>query len=281
MGQPGGSVRGGFKVTEQGEVAFSRYGDAALARRHLEQVMSALLLASAPAHEAEARRCWETFGPLARRMADGSEAKWARLVGRPGFVPFFDRATPMREIEGIPIGSRPSRRSPTRALDDVRAIPWVFAWGQARIGLPGWYGVGTALDAVAREPRGMDRLREMQRGWPFFSSFLENVQLSLAKADRQVAQSYLEAAGDDAIAADVLDELDLTMDLVLRVAEQDALLAHRPVLRRAIDLRNPYVDALSFLQFRFLPDARAGDERAARVVGITVNGVAAGLQNTG
>jgi phosphoenolpyruvate carboxylase len=281
LGQPAGSIRRRFKVTEQGEVAFSRYGDAVLARRHLEQVVSALLLASTPEHEAEARRCWASFGPLARQVADVSEGKWRRLVERPGFVPFVDRATPMREIEGIPIGSRPSRRRPTSSLEDVRAIPWVFAWGQARIGLPGWYGVGTALDAVARERDGLERLRAMHREWAFFSSFLESVQLSLAKADRQVAQSYLEAAGDDAIAADVLDEFDLTLDLVLRVAEQDALLANRRVLRRAIDLRNPYVDALSFLQFRFLPEARAGDPQAGRVVAITVNGVAAGLQNTG
>jgi phosphoenolpyruvate carboxylase len=199
----------------------------------------------------------------------------------PSFVPFFLRATPMREIEGLPIGSRPSRRQDSPGLDDVRAIPWVFAWSQSRIGLPGWYGVGAALEAVANERGGLRRLREMHGRWPFFSSFLENVQLSLAKADRQVAQSYLEAAGDEAIAADVLDELDRTLDLVLRVTEQDALLAHRPVLRRAIDLRNPYVDALSFLQFRFLPEARAGDPQAGRVVAITIHGVAAGLQNTG
>jgi phosphoenolpyruvate carboxylase len=196
-------------------------------------------------------------------------------------VPFFDRATPMREIEGIPIGSRPSRRQSSPALDDVRAIPWVFAWSQSRVGLPGWYGVGTALETATRERGGLQRLRQMHRRWAFFSSFLENVQLSLAKADRQVAQSYLEAAGDDTIAADVLEELDRTLDLVLRITEQDALLAHRPVLRRAIDLRNPYVDALSFLQFRFLPEARAGDPQAGRVVAITVSGVAAGLQNTG
>ncbi len=281
LGQPAGSLAGRFKVTEQGEVAFSRYGDAALARRHLEQIVNALLLASTPEHEEEARRGWEAFGPAARAMADVSEAAWRHLVGRPGFVPFFDRATPIREIEGIPIGSRPSRRSASPTLDDVRAIPWVFAWGQARIGLPGWYGVGAALASVAREPGGMEGLREMHRRWAFFSSLLENVQLSLAKADRQVAQAYLEAAGDDSIAADVLDEFDRTHELVLRVAELDAPLAHRPVLRRAIDLRNPYVDALSFLQFRFLPEARAGDPEAARVVSVTVNGIAAGLQNTG
>jgi phosphoenolpyruvate carboxylase len=281
LGQPAGSLRGRFKVTEQGETAFSRYGEPALARRHLEQVVNALMLASTPEHEADARRCWRAFGALASRMAEISEGKWRRLTGRPGFVEFFHRATPIRQIEGMPIGSRPSRRQESPSLDDVRAIPWVFAWGQSRVALPGWYGVGTALEAVVGEPGGLSRLREMHGRWAFFSSLLENVQLSLAKADRPVAQSYLEAAGDEAIADDVLDELDRTLDLVLHVTEQDAPLAHRPVLRRAIDLRNPYVDALSFLQFRFLPEARAGDADAERVVAIAVNGVAAGLQNTG
>ncbi|MGZ8603526.1 MAG: phosphoenolpyruvate carboxylase [Actinomycetota bacterium] len=281
LGQPAGSVAGRFKVTEQGEVAFSRYGESALARRHLEQIVHAVLVASTPEHEAEARGCWETYGPLAERMAGLSEAAWRRLIELPGFVSFFARATPMREIEGLPIGSRPSRRQDSPSLDDVRAIPWVFAWGQARVGLPGWYGVGSALEVVAGEPGGMRRLRQMHRRWAFFSSFLENVQLSLAKADRQVAQGYLEAAGDETISTAILEELDRTLDLVLRVTEQDAPLAHRPILRRAIDLRNPYVDALSFLQFRFLPEARAGDPQAERVVAITVSGVAAGLQNTG
>ena len=281
LGQPAGSVAGRFKVTEQGEVAFSRYGEPSLARRHLEQVVHAVLVASTASHEAEARECWEAFGPLARTMADASETVWRKLVERDGFVEFFERVTPIHEIEGMKIGSRPARRRQTRSLDDVRAIPWVFAWGQSRINLSGWYGVGSGLEAVAEGPDGLRRLREMHRRWPFFSSFLENVQLSLAKADRQVAQLYLEAAGDAAIEADVMEEFDRTLDLLLRVTEQEVLLGHRPVLRRAIDLRNPYVDALSFLQLRFLPDARSGDEQAGRVVAVTVGGVAAGLQNTG
>jgi phosphoenolpyruvate carboxylase len=281
LGQPAGSVRGRFKVTEQGEVAFSRYGELSLARRHLEQVVHAVLVASTASHEAEARRCWDVFGPLARTMADASETAWRTLVERDGFVEFFERATPIHEIEGMKIGSRPARRRATRSLDDIRAIPWVFAWGQSRINLSGWYGVGTGLEAVVDEPDGLRRLREMHRRWPFFSSFLENVALSLAKADRQVARLYLEAAGDAAIEADVMEEFDRTLDLVRRVTEQRELLGHRPVLRRAIDLRNPYVDALSFLQLRFLPEARAGDEQAGRVVAVTVGGVAAGLQNTG
>jgi phosphoenolpyruvate carboxylase len=268
-------------VTEQGEVAFSRYGEPSLARRHLEQVVHAVLVASTASHEEEARGCWEAFGPLAQTMADASESVWRQLVERDGFVEFFERVTPIHEIEGMKIGSRPARRRQSRSLDDVRAIPWVFAWGQSRINLSGWYGVGSGLEAVAEEPGGPRRLREMHRRWPFFSSFLENVQLSLAKADRQVAQLYLEAAGDAAIEADVMEEFDRTLDLLLRVTEQEALLAHRPVLRRAIDLRNPYVDALSFLQLRFLPEARSGDEQAGRVVAVTVGGVAAGLQNTG
>ncbi|HSJ50231.1 MAG TPA: phosphoenolpyruvate carboxylase [Actinomycetota bacterium] len=281
LGQPPGSLRGGFKVTEQGEVAFSRYGEPSLARRHLEQIAHAMLVASTPRHRADGERCWSTFGSLAQHLADISERKWRLLIERPGFLPFFDNATPMREIEGLPIGSRPARRLTSRDLDDVRAIPWVFAWGQSRVALPGWYGVGTAFEEAVAGPGGLGRLRDMNRRWPFFSSFLENVQMSLAKADRVVAQSTLEAAGDDSIAADILDEFDRTFDLVMRVAEVDAPLAHRPVRRRGIELRNPYVDALSFLQARFLPDARAGDEQAGRVVAITVSGVAAGLQSTG
>ncbi len=281
LGQPAGSLRGRFKVTEQGEVAFSRYGDPELARRHVEQVLNAVLVASTPEHEREARTCWSEFGPLAERMAGASERAWRELVGRPGFVDLFLRATPMPEIEGMPIGSRPSRRRAGPSLDDVRAIPWVFAWGQSRIGLPGWFGVGTGLEAIARERGGIGRLREMHRRWPFFSSFLENVQLSLAKSDRTVAELYLEAGDDETIAAEILAEFDRTTRLVLRVAGQREPLGHRPVLRRAIDLRNPYVDALSFLQLRFLRGSRAGDRQAARVVAITVSGVAAGLQNTG
>jgi phosphoenolpyruvate carboxylase len=281
LGQPGGSVRGRFKVTEQGEVAFSRYGEPSLARRHLEQIVHAVLVASTASHEAEARRCWEAFGPLARQMADASEDVWRKLVERDGLIELFELVTPIQEIEGMPIGSRPARRHAGRSLDDIRAIPWVFAWGQSRVNLPGWYGVGTGLEAVAEDVGGLRRLREMHRRWPFFSSFLENVQLSLAKADREVAQLYLEAAGDAKIVNDIMDEYDRTLELVLRVADRDAPLSHRPVLRRAIALRNPYVDALSFLQLRFLGEARAGDQQAGRVVAITVGGIAAGLQNTG
>lgn len=281
LGQPAGSIRHGLKVTEQGEVAFSRYGDETLARRHLEQLANAVLTASMPESEAAARACWDRFGPLVSRMGDVSEVAWRGLVERPGFVDFFDRATPMREIEGLPIGSRPARRQTTRSLRDLRAIPWVFAWGQARVGLPGWFGVGTAIRSVVDEPGGLERLREMHDRWPFFSSFLEGVQLALAKADRQIAQAYLEAAGDDGTVAVILDEFDRTLEQVLEVARLEAPLADRPVLRRAVELRNPYVDALSFLQLRAMPEARAGDEQAARVAAITVSGIAAGLQNTG
>jgi phosphoenolpyruvate carboxylase len=204
-----------------------------------------------------------------------------------GFAAFFSRSTPAAEIGGLRIGSRPARRSAGDDLEQLRAIPWVFAWTQNRCNLPGWYGLGSGLEAVEREPGGIDELREMHRTWGFFTSFVENAELSLAKADMPVAHLYL-ALGDRPDLAEAIErEFALTERLLLEITGHERPLSNRPILRRAIDLRNPYVDALSFLQVRFLADLRTGDldpDREAevdRIVKITINGVAAGLQNTG
>ena len=286
LGQAPGSVDGGFKTTEQGEVAFARYGNLRIAQRHLEQMTSAVLVASTPVHEARLEACWERFQPAAARMAEASEAAYRALIGRPGFVGFFLRATPMDEIGSLALGSRPARRpaGPDAGdLTELRAIPWVFAWGQSRINLPGWYGLGAGLAAVAAERGGLARLRAMVAEWPFFTSFLENAELSLAKADAPIAELYLALGNDAAIAAAIVEEHARTTDLVLSITGHDAPLAGRPLLRTAVDLRNPYVDALSFLQLRFLRAAREdpADAESRRLVQITINGVAAGLQNTG
>ncbi len=286
LGQAPGSVDGGFKTTEQGEVAFARYGNLRIAQRHLEQMTSAVLVASTPMHEARLEACWERFRPAAARMAEASETAYRALIGRPGFVGFFLRATPMDEIGSLALGSRPARRpaGPDAGdLTELRAIPWVFAWGQSRINLPGWYGLGSGLAAVAGERGGLAQLRAMAAEWPFFTSFLENAELSLAKADAPIAELYLELGDDAAIAAAIVEEHARTTDLVLSITGHDAPLAGRPLLRTAVDLRNPYVDALSFLQLRFLRAAREdpADAESRRLVQITINGVAAGLQNTG
>jgi phosphoenolpyruvate carboxylase len=296
-GQAPGSVDGRFKVTEQGEVLAERYGNEFIARRHLEQVTSAVLEVSTPAAESGAdveRR----FDGLATAMADESERVYRSLVERPGFVAFFTRATPSEEIGRLAIGSRPAKRGgragaglragADEGLDDLRAIPWVFAWAQSRVNLPGWFGLGSGLQAVA-DAGGVGELREMYRAWPFFRSLLENAQLSLAKADLPIAELWFELGRDEELARLISEEYERTVRLVLTVTEQQALLESRVVLRRAIELRNPYVDALSFLQLRFLRELREAEARGAvddaarlrRLVHTTINGIAAGLQNTG
>jgi phosphoenolpyruvate carboxylase len=280
-------VAGRFKVTEQGEVIFARYGNLHIARRHLQQVANAVLIASDPDRETAAEAAYERFAPMAERMAATSAEAYRGLVGRAGFVDFFVQVTPLEELAELQLGSRPARRGGGSGLDSLRAIPWVFAWSQNRCNLPGWYGLGTGLAAVAEAPGGLDELRAMHREWPFFSSMLENAELSLVKADLDIAGLYLALGDRPDLVASIAEEFRRSVDMVLQVTGHEFLLAARPVLRRAVELRTPYVDALSFLQARFLSELRGGTAdaettaRMKRLVLVTVNGVAAGLQNTG
>jgi phosphoenolpyruvate carboxylase len=276
--EPPGSIAGRFKVTEQGEVAFARYGNAALARRHLEQLTSAVVRASA---REVANDPADRFTAEVEAMSGASRQRYEDLVHADGFVEFFRRVTPIAQIGTLPIASRPVARgmSATTALEDLRAIPWVFAWGQSRVNLTGWYGLGTGLEAVASRRGGLTRLRTMARDWPFFATLLENAELSLAKADPAIADLYLARGDRPDLAAAIRDELTMTTDLVLAVSGHARLLDSKPDLQRAIEYRNPYVDALSFLQVRFL--GRPDDPNTERLVQATISGVAAGLQNTG
>jgi phosphoenolpyruvate carboxylase len=291
-GQAPGSVAGRFKVTEQGEVIYARYGNLAIGHRHLEQVTNAVLGASTPRAQQAVADAEASYLPTATEMAAAAEAAWRGLVERDGFAEFFARVTPIDELGLLQIGSRPARRAgATRTggagdLVDLRAIPWVFAWSQNRCNLPGWYGLGAGLEVVAHRRGGLQLLREMYEQWPFFRSLIENAEMSLAKADPLVAESYLELGGRPDVVAAIREEFRRTRALVTGTTGAGRLLGHRPVLRQAVELRNPYVDALSFLQVRFLTDLRNGlegaeAERAAGLVLLTVNGVAAGLQNTG
>jgi phosphoenolpyruvate carboxylase len=282
------SVAGRFKVTEQGEVIFGRYGNATIGLRHLEQVISAVLVASTPEHEARLAAAGELYAKAADLMAEASESVYRNLVGAPGFADFLARVSPLDEIGRLHIGSRPARREPDgkRDLEGLRAIPWVFAWTQNRVNLPGWFGLGTGLAAVA-EREGIEFLRGMRSEWPFFESLLDNAEMSLAKADPMIAGLYLELGERPDLVGLIREEYRLTRRLVLALTGSDRLLAGHPILRQAVDLRNPYVDALSFLQLRFLRRLRRGvsepgeGDRLADLVLLTVNGVAAGLQNTG
>jgi phosphoenolpyruvate carboxylase len=278
--QAPGSVAGRFKVTEQGEVIFARYGNRAIARRHLEQVTSAVLEASAP--RGLARDPARDFRALAAMIDRPSRDAYRALVEAPGFEKWFLDVSPIDELGRLRIASRPSRRSGGRRLEDLRAIPWVFAWSQMRLNLPGWYGMGSGLSAGP-----LDELRRAYTEWPLFNAMLDNAEMSLAKTDRRIAERYLALGERSDLTAMVLREYDLTKEWVLAVTGHRRLLEDRRVLSWAIELRNPYVDALSHLQLRALRamrnsrTSRADRARAERVFQLTVNGIAAGLQNTG
>jgi phosphoenolpyruvate carboxylase len=331
LAQAPGSVGGSFKVTEQGEVIFARYGQQAIAKRHLEQVTHAVLLASSPRIAERAASAADSFRTVAERIDVAARAAFRRLVEADGFADWFARISPLGEIGGLRIGSRPAKRglspggpgggpdgapgggqqAPAMDLADLRAIPWVFAWSQTRMNLPGWFGLGSGLAAIAADPGGPGPdgpgpdgpgpdgpgpdgpgpdgtavLRRAYRDWPLFGVLLDNAEMSLAKTDRLIGARYLALGGREDLTAQVLAEYDLTRRLVLTVTGHDRLLADRPVLSRAVALRDPYVDALSYLQLRALAALRGpvqADEveRLERLLLLTVNGVAAGLQNTG
>ena len=294
LAQAPGSVDGRFKVTEQGEVIFARYGHPVIGQRHLEQVTSAVLLASAGA----ATEPGAAFAPVTEALEAGALAAYRALVTADGFAEWFARLSPLAEIGTMRLGSRPARRglAAPAELADLRAIPWVFAWSQTRVNLPGWYGLGSGLAAAISGPGGLDAVRDAYSGWPLLEVLLDNAEMSLAKTNRRIAARYLALGNDSRLAAQVLAEYDLTRKLVLEVTGHDRLLANRAVLSRAVALRDPYVDALSHLQLRALAEVRTAGDRAAengaasdageraallRFLLLTVNGVAAGLQNTG
>ncbi|WP_197016078.1 phosphoenolpyruvate carboxylase [Actinomadura viridis] len=303
LAQAPGSVAGRFKVTEQGEVIFARYGHPQIARRHVEQVTNAVLLASTDEVQERAREAAARFRPLADKIGDAARAAFRSLIETEGFAAWFARVSPLEEIAELRIGSRPARRKAARGLEDLRAIPWVFAWTQTRVNLPGWYGLGSGLAAVSgtalagatggASPQDvipgedLDELREAYEAWPLFAALLDNAEMSLAKSDRAIAERYLALGERPELTETVLAEYDRTRALVLAVTGHRRLLENRKVLSRAVELRNPYVDALSHLQLRALAALRAGtageDERAQleELLLLSVNGVAAGLQNTG
>jgi phosphoenolpyruvate carboxylase len=316
VAQAAGSVADRFKVTEQGEVIFARYGRAVVAKRHLEQVTSAVLLASSPERTGSNAEVSLRYRRVADVIDDAARRTFRALVESDGFAEWFARISPLEEIGGLRIGSRPARRGLSAAsLDDLRAIPWVFAWSQTRMNLPGWFGLGSGLATVVKSAADGDGaglgdlpgadggeaagdilaahpgLAELQRAyqeWPLFTVLIDNAEMSLAKTDRRIAERYLALGGRADLTGQVLAEYDLTMRLVLAVTQHGRLLADRPVLSRAVGLRDPYVDALSHLQLRALAALRgpAADDpaeraRLERLLLLTVSGVAAGLQNTG
>ena len=287
---PRGSVDGTLRLTEQGEVIHRKYGIRALALRNLEQATGAVLRATLRPRPAEPRE--EQWRAIAAELAGDARAHYRALVhDDPGFPAYFRLATPIDVIERLRIGSRPSQRAGSGGVDSLRAIPWVFAWSQNRAGLTAWYGVGTALErALAKH--GRDALAAMARDWPFFTTMVEDVEMVLAKSDLGIFERYstlaagqhphcnLHAQFHPGIAA----EFERTHAAVLAITGHADLLAGDHRLRQSIRLRNPYVDPISLLQVDLLARWRASgsaDDALLQALVATVNGIAAGIQNTG
>ena len=303
LAQAPGSIDGRLKLTEQGEVIAANYANPAIARRQLEQLTAAVLSASTPEHDERASAAARLGSAAIDELAETSRRAYRELVWEePAFAAFFRDMTPIAELSALRLGSRPASRgraAPMLLLDEpppsiasLRAIPWGFAWSQSRLNLPGWYGLGAAFQAYERAhgTPGLDELAELYRSWPFFSSMLDNAEMTLAKADIAVARLYAGLATGSAAArlwARIEAEHERTVRLLLRVSGRARLLDGLPTLQRSIELRNPYVDSLSELQVRLLARLRAlppGDAdrpELLRLVQLSVNGIAAGVRNTG
>ena len=286
LAQPAGSVNCFFKPTEQGEVIFARYGNPALAQRHVESVAAATLLNSAPSVERTNTQTTERFADMATRLNDVAHNTYLDLLNTPDFTPWFSTVTPLTEVGLLPIGSRPAKRGlGAKSLDDLRTIPWVFSWSQARINLAAWYGLGSACEALG----DLELLQQAYAEWPLFSTFIDNIEMSIAKTDFRIAKMYLALGDRDDLATKVFEEMQLTRKWTLAITGSTWPLEKRRVLGRAVRVRNPFVDALSLAQVRALREVRMNQDELSEeakaeymsLILATVTGVSAGLQNTG
>ena len=288
VAQPSGAVAGAIRITEQGEVVTGKYSNPELGRRNLEAIVAATLEATMlPGAAGDAPvRYIEAVDVLSQRAF---ETYRALVYDTDGFEDYFWSATVIDEIANLNIGSRPASRKNSRAIEDLRAIPWVFSWSQCRVMLPGWYGFGSATDAFVDErgQEGLDLLREMAREWPFFHTLLSSLDMVLSKTDLAIASRYAELVPNAALRREVFarlrEEHDLSQAMLLTITERETLLADNPLLARSIRNRFPYLDPLNHLQVELLRRHRSGDtdERVIHGINLTINGIAAGLRNSG
>jgi len=289
LAQPTESVRGRIRITEQGEVVSSRYSVPAIARRHLEQVLHAVLCSTG------SRPHFDDLDRWAGAMDELSTTAWKKyrsLIDHPDFLSYFQTATPIDQIDQLNIGSRPSHRRVTRTLDDLRAIPWVFAWTQSRANVPSWYGIGTAFSEWLGDDADGSRLamlQTMNKDWPFFRTMLANVHLGMGRADMAIAGMYAQLADPkiaDVIFGDIKSEFGLSREMLLKVTGTGEILETEPWLKHSIKVRNPYVDPMNYIQVALLKELRSNPEhpdleQLRQSIVLSINGIAAGLQNVG
>jgi len=288
LAQPPGCFSGQIRVTEQGEVLNWKYADPILAEWNLELMIAASLEAfTRPALAGESQRpAWEQ---AIEEMSQEAYRVYRRdIADDPDVLEYFEQATPVNELDSARIGSRPARRSKGRRLEDLRAIPWVFGWMQSRHAVPAWFGVGHALEHFSEKNAANEQLlRQMARGFPIFSDLLRNVELGMAKADLGIAREYSALVKNSSLRKRVFSMLEAeflrTRHMILRITGQRELLARNRVLARSIRLRNPYVDPLSLIQVELLRRKQQGQKSSELEypLGATINGIAAGLHNTG
>ncbi len=285
--QPAGTMEGRFRLTEQGEIIASRYSNPDIAYHRLEQITNAVLLASAP--NPAAKEIPSSWRSTMDAMGDVSIKAYRKLVYEtPGFLDFWHAATPIDEISRMHIGSRPPSRGGSAEVGKIRAIPWVFSWMQTRCNLPGWYGLGSALTSIS----DMELLRQMYTDWLFFKNVIDNVESSLVKADMDIAALYAALVPDQALAAAIFGEIraefERTCQAVLAISGHKEMMDSDLLTKESVRLRNPYVDPLNYIQvemlrrLRALPDPKAPEAQPLRdIIVLTINGIAAGLRNTG
>ncbi len=287
LAQPSESVMGRIKLTEQGEVMSSRYANADIAHRHLEQLVNAVLMSTSQPSKLAQKPAWSD---AMNALGETAFNTYHELVDHPSFIRYFHDATPIDFIGKLNIGSRPAKRKQTEGIADLRAIPWVFSWTQSRVNLPGWYGLGTALEHYLAQAgdNGIGTLKEMYKQWAFFRTMIDNAQLGLRHADMHIAKQYATLIDDSEelkIFETLFDEHQRTEHMILKITDYEALLDNEIWLQRSIQLRNPYVDPLNFIQvalMRRLKQAPESEHQSLHnAVLLSVNGVAAGLQSTG
>lgn len=288
LAQPNGALQGAIRITEQGEVIAAKYSNADVGRRNLETIAAATLEGTLLAGKPET-----AYGAYIACMDELSQAAFSAYRGlvydTEGFEKFFRESTVVGEIASLNIGSRPASRTNSTKIEDLRAIPWVFSWSQCRLMLPGWYGFGSAVAAwkKAHPQDGVAMLREMYREWPFFKTMLSNMDMVLAKSDMRIAARYAQLVSDKALAKQIFTRLqaewDATVVAVLEIMEQKTLLETNPLLARSIRNRFPYIDPLNHIQVELLRRHRTAepDERVKEGIHLTMNGIAAGLRNSG